>query len=643
MARMDWTTPGAPREHDLNTDRSGESDRELRGAPSKPRTEPRVVPGAGRIRSEALDPEAVHVVTRLQRMGHEAYLVGGCVRDLLLGLEPKDFDVATDAPPNRIKRVFRNAFIIGRRFRLAHIRFDDGKIVEAATFRRDPGEQGLHPDREDGPIYDDNVFGNAEEDAFRRDFTVNALFYDPTEDRVVDYVGGLEDLETRTIRAIGDPERRLKEDPVRMIRAIHFAARIGGRLEPRLERAIASCAEEIDKASRSRLYIELVKVLGRGSASRTMRTLYELGVLRPWLPELVAFLDRPIDWPKAAAGAREGAPRGEPEDTPPQHLTWNLLGAADAWGMAARGVPESLEMATLFGPWILDEWTHGRRLGPDIATHTEVAFRPIALRMSIPRKVSWELREILWLIDRLKEAPDQRRRRSSLVHRAVFPEALAYYGLLLEARGMDLAPVDRWREIADEVWAHEDRHVRGHVPHPASDFPQTEGEDAPARELDEEPMPSLDGDELPRRRRRRGGRGRGRSSAGGAPREGESRREGGRSPDATLRDERSAPDDGFEPIREAPPTEAPRRPAAPARSLEAQAPPAPPVPPAPPAPPAPRAKVVPAMPAAAPPRPPPLPRAAAAPAAPAAPPAPPAQPRPSAPSEPERPFGSGLR
>ncbi len=572
MARMDWTTPGAPQDHHLRTDRSGEPDRGERGAPSKPRTEPRVVPGAGRIRSEALDPEAVHVVTRLQRMGHEAYLVGGCVRDLLLGLEPKDFDVATDAPPNRIKRVFRNAFIIGRRFRLAHIRFDDGKIVEAATFRRDPGEQGLHPDGEGGPIYDDNVFGNAEEDAFRRDFTVNALFYDPSEDRVVDYVGGLKDLETRTIRAIGDPERRIKEDPVRMIRAIHFAARIGGRLEPALERAIGSCAEEIDKASRSRLYIELVKVLGRGSASRTLRSLYELGVLRPWLPELVSFLDRPIDWPKQTGGTHAAASRGEPEETPATHLTWNLLGAADAWGMAARGVPESLEMATLFGPWILDEWANGRRLGPDIATHTEVAFRPIALRMSIPRKVSWELREILWLIDRLKEAPDQRRRRSSLVHRAVFPEALAFYGLLLEARGMDLAPVTQWREIADEVWAHEDRHVRGHVPHPPSDFPQTSGDDGPVRELDEEPMPSMEGGDLSRRRRRRGGRGRGRSRGGDEAPHGRSGGEGAPGP---FTDDLP---DRFEPIVEerieAPPLPTPPRPE-PVRAAAAPRPTAP--------------------------------------------------------------------
>src|SRR5262245_21802566 len=198
--------------------------------PEESQSAPRVVRGAGRIRRAALDPDAVQVVTRLQRSGHEAYLVGGCVRDLLLGLEPKDFDVATDASPNRVKRLFRNAFVIGRRFRLTHVRFPDGKVVETATFRRDPGEQGLDPERGEGPIYSDNVFGTAREDAFRRDFSVNALFYDPARDEVVDWVGGLADLETRTIRAIGDPAVRLREDPVRMIRAVHFAARMGGEV-----------------------------------------------------------------------------------------------------------------------------------------------------------------------------------------------------------------------------------------------------------------------------------------------------------------------------------------------------------------------------------------------------------------------------
>ncbi len=431
---------------------------------------PRILEARGRIRSESLDPDALHVVSRLQHAGHEAYLVGGCVRDLLLGLEPKDFDVATDAPPNRIKRLFRSAFVIGRRFRLVHVRFPSGKVVEAATFRRDPGDLGAHPDRDDAPIYDDNVFGTAIEDAFRRDFTVNALFYDPTRDRVIDHVGGLADLEARVIRAIGDPDRRLKEDPVRMTRAVHFAARIGGTLEPVLREATLRCAPEIAKSSGSRLYNELVKILARGAAGPTLRGLFDLGVLKPWLPDLCEFLEGPIEWPDTAGGTHEAAREGEPADTPPSHLTWNLLNAADAWGMGARGVPESLEMSVLLGPWILSEWSRGRRRGPDFWTHTEELFRPMALRMNVPRRTSYEMREILGLQDRLQEPPDQKRRQRSIVERSVFPEALAYFQLDLRARGRDLGPVTRWREIADDVWRHERRTHAAPVAHAPTDF-----------------------------------------------------------------------------------------------------------------------------------------------------------------------------
>src|SRR5262245_36364622 len=222
MPRMQSPSPvESPDEQPPLPADGGRTGRQEADGPPEPRRshEPTIVPAEGRIRREALDPNAVFVVKHLQRMGHEAYLVGGCVRDLLLGLEPKDFDVATDATPQRVKRLFRSAFIIGRRFRLVHVRFPNGQVVETATFRADPGELGRHPerpDRADGPIYDDNVFGTAESDAWRRDFSVNALFYDPVRDEVVDYVGGLRDLESRTIRALGEPKTRICEDPVRM-------------------------------------------------------------------------------------------------------------------------------------------------------------------------------------------------------------------------------------------------------------------------------------------------------------------------------------------------------------------------------------------------------------------------------------------
>src|SRR4051812_25839828 len=171
------------------------------------------------IPEDLLDPDAVKVVRRLQRSGFTAYLVGGCVRDLLLGMRPKDFDVATSAHPAQVKETFRNSRLIGRRFRLAHVFFRGAKIIEVSTFRANPLDK-LQDLPSDLLIRHDNVFGTAEEDARRRDFTVNALFYDVDDGKVVDHVGGKDDLHARRIRTIGNPDVRMREDPVRILRAI---------------------------------------------------------------------------------------------------------------------------------------------------------------------------------------------------------------------------------------------------------------------------------------------------------------------------------------------------------------------------------------------------------------------------------------
>ncbi len=185
------------------------------------------------IRRDQIDPDAARVVERIRQSKHEAYLVGGCVRDLMLGRKPKDFDVATSATPNELRRLFRNCRIIGRRFRLAHI-FFGRKIIETSTFRANPraaaddqGENGngSGSGKSDLLIRHDNEFGTAVEDARRRDFTINGLFYDIESGQVIDHVGGMADLEARLVRTIGDPDIRLREDPVRILRAIKFAAR----------------------------------------------------------------------------------------------------------------------------------------------------------------------------------------------------------------------------------------------------------------------------------------------------------------------------------------------------------------------------------------------------------------------------------
>src|SRR5262250_753678 len=247
--------------------------------------EPRIVPREEHpISRRDIDPDALKVLYRLRQGEHTAYLVGGSVRDLLLGRRPKDFDIGTSAHPYQVKKLFRNCWIIGRRFRLAHVKFGQ-KVIEVATFRRQvaPGEEVVQdgvpapdPTTPEGEhlIHRDNTFGTPEEDAFRRDFTVNALFYDIATFSVIDYVGGLDDLRARVVRAIGDPDVRVREDPVRMLRAVALASRLDFAIDPPLESAIRRQRHEIARSSPPRLVEEYYKILRAGSSERTFRNLH---------------------------------------------------------------------------------------------------------------------------------------------------------------------------------------------------------------------------------------------------------------------------------------------------------------------------------------------------------------------------------
>ncbi|MCI0342379.1 MAG: polynucleotide adenylyltransferase PcnB [Planctomycetales bacterium] len=274
-----------------------------------------------RFSPDALDPDAIEVVSRLRDAGFETYLVGGCVRDLLVGITPKDFDVATDARPRQVKRVFSRARIIGRRFRLVHVPFGE-KVIEVSTFRQNPragegGDAGEAPAAgEDVLLREDNVFGTAEEDAVRRDFPLNALFYDPEMAEVVDYVGGLADLERQVLRTIGDPWHRFREDPVRILRAAKFAARLRFRIEDGTWAAMVGCRGEIRKSAAARLLEELLKILRGGHSTGTMRLLHECGILYELFPELgpvlkddPGALERFLARFRALDGAREDRER----------------------------------------------------------------------------------------------------------------------------------------------------------------------------------------------------------------------------------------------------------------------------------------------------------------------------------------------
>ena len=235
---------------------------------------------------DGIDPDADRVVRKLTRAGYKAYLVGGCVRDLLIGRTPKDFDVATSATPNEIKATFRNSRIIGRRFRLAHV-FFGSKIVETSTFRANPRDEDDH----DLLIRRDNVFGTETEDARRRDFTINGLFYDVEREEVIDHVGGLADLDARLIRTIGDPDIRFQEDPVRILRAIKFAARLDFGFEPATWRALLRWHGEISKCAPPRLLEEVHRLMRGGAARRSFELLVETGVLAVLSPYLAGLLE----------------------------------------------------------------------------------------------------------------------------------------------------------------------------------------------------------------------------------------------------------------------------------------------------------------------------------------------------------------
>ncbi len=232
---------------------------------------------------DSIDPDALYVMEKLRHAGFIAFLVGGGVRDLLLKKTPKDFDISTSAKPEDIKRLFRNSILIGRRFRLAHIRFGK-KILEVSTFRSGDNEA-------DALIIRDNNWGSPEEDALRRDFTINGLFYDPSDQTIIDYVGGYPDIEKRYLRTIGQPFLRFKQDPVRMIRLLKFKARFGLDICPEAHMALLDCRGDIIKSSQARILEELLRMLESGSSRSFFHLMTENGLLQLLLPALASFLE----------------------------------------------------------------------------------------------------------------------------------------------------------------------------------------------------------------------------------------------------------------------------------------------------------------------------------------------------------------
>ncbi len=260
----------------------------LRRSPNPLYVQPKLYPvNEHQISLDKVDANASYVILKLRQAGYKAYLVGGGVRDLLLKQRPKDYDISTSAKPEEIRSLFRNAILIGRRFRLAHIRFGKN-IIEVSTFRAgDPAQADL--------IVRDNVWGTEEEDVLRRDFTINGLFYDPENETVIDYVGGYPDLEKRILRTIGQPDVRFIQDPVRMIRLIKFCARFDLTIDKPTFEALLGCKDEIIKSSSARILEELLRMLESGSAKPFFHLLHEYGLLKPLLPSVASYFDNTPD------------------------------------------------------------------------------------------------------------------------------------------------------------------------------------------------------------------------------------------------------------------------------------------------------------------------------------------------------------
>lgn len=376
--------------------------------------EPVIIPRAEHtISRRDIDSDALKVLYRLQQSQFDAYLVGGGVRDLLLGRRPKDFDIATNAHPYQIKKLFRNCWIIGRRFRLAHVKFGL-KTIEVATFRRnvpDPAPDAPEEEPEvvasspsqfsqDGIIRRDNTFGTPEEDAFRRDFTVNALVYDIATYSIIDYVGGLRDLERRMIRSIGDPMVRFVEDPVRMLRAAVFSARLGFDIDQEVLDAITALKPLIAKASGARLLEEYFKILRSGYAEASFRTLDQLGLLELMTPEL----------------------RNPSDDV------WDSLARLDAYRRHFEAPPPELTNTILIGALLVPAGLITRR-APGAATETRVSFG----MLPIARRDLDRLGQVVSLVPRMLEPDPPVRLTRSLPQRPAFRDALLWLEIFTDA------------------------------------------------------------------------------------------------------------------------------------------------------------------------------------------------------------------
>ena len=372
------------------------------------------------ISRKDIDPDALKVLYRLDSLGYTAYLVGGGVRDLLMGRKPKDFDVGTSASPPEVKRAFRNCFLIGRRFRLAHVRFGD-KVIETATFRQNSQTVGeIIEHAAEGPL-EDNTFGTPETDAYRRDFTVNGLFYNIRDFSVIDWVGGMKDIERKVIRSIGDPAIRFQEDPVRMMRAIKFSSRLGFKIERKTAAAMKKYHSCILSAAVPRVCEEVFRLFPYGRSAEAFRQMYSCGMLGDLLPELSKFID---------------------SDDGRKSSTFDYLEVLDGYEemMSGRGfeVPNGLRAAVLMTGMFRKSGGEGsgRRI-----------MKQMSETLCIPKSTYFTAVLLMESIARLASSPKKGKQR--FIYNRDFLDALDYNRIVLRAEKKSEDILNEWADLYD--------------------------------------------------------------------------------------------------------------------------------------------------------------------------------------------------
>ncbi|MDQ8024037.1 MAG: polynucleotide adenylyltransferase PcnB [Moraxellaceae bacterium] len=377
------------------------------------------------VRREQLSPAARKVCTVLQEGGHKAYVVGGAVRDLIAGIEPKDYDVATDATPEQVRSLFRRSRIIGRRFQIVHV-MSGPETIEVSTFR------ALHdddtPTDEHGRVLQDNVFGTQGEDATRRDFTVNALYYDPSDETVVDYHDGVADLKKKTLRMIGDPVARYREDPVRMLRAARLSAKLGLTIDAETRKPIREMSELLSNVPPARLFDEMLKLLTSGHSVACLKQLRAEGLHKGLLPMLDVILDQPMG----------------------ERFVWLSLENTDGRVRADKSISPGFLFATLLWHEVLKNWEERKARGEHATPALFAAMGEVlevqAEKLAITRRISGDITEI-WALQ-----PRFERRAGKFPYRLLEqPRYRAGYDFLrlrAEAGEVDMELPDWWESFA---------------------------------------------------------------------------------------------------------------------------------------------------------------------------------------------------